>query len=131
MFVDEAITAVPQIRKKLIAAQIHDASQDLMTVKLNYPALYLDVQGTKVYTLDANYTLGKRFTVKFVSSGGQTRVYYNGSANPVYTLSQSFSGAYFKAGAYLQSNCSIEGSSRCNSSNYGEVIVYNVTVTHQ
>lgn len=131
MIVDEAITAVPQVKKKLITAQIHDAKEDLLTVKLNYPELYLDAQGKKVYMLDANYTLGKRFTVKIVSSGGQTKVYYNGSANPVYIMKKSFSGAYFKAGTYLQSNCSIEGSALCNANNYGEVMIYNVTVSHQ
>jgi uncharacterized protein YycO len=43
-----------------------------------------------------------------------------------------FSGAYFKAGAYVQSNCQgkkkVAGES-CDA--YGEVVIYKVSVTHQ
>jgi hypothetical protein len=45
------------------------------------------------------------------------------------TISKNFSGAYFKAGAYTQANCS--NSSPCSNSNFGQVMIYDVTVTHQ
>lgn len=130
MFLDQAITAVPQTKKHVVAGQIHDSGDDVIVIRLEYPNLYVNVDGKNMYTLDSNYTLGKRFTVKFVATQGQTKVYYNGAAAPSYTLDKSYSGAYFKAGAYTQSNCSREASSACTDSNFGEVIVYQVVVTH-
>jgi len=131
MFLDEAITAVPQTKKHVVAGQIHDASDDVLVVRLEYPNLYVNVDGKNLFTLDSSYSLGERFTVKFEVENGQTKVYYNGGQSPVYVLDKSYSGAYFKTGAYAQSNCSREGSTLCNSDNFGEVIIYQATVTHQ
>ncbi len=136
MTLDQAITAVPQTKKHVVAGQIHDADDDVIVIRLELPNLYVNV-GTNppggdqhVYTLDSNYTLGKRFTVRFVASGGKTMIYYNGAATPAYTLTRAYSGAYFKTGAYTQSNCSTEASGLCSANNYGEVVVYNAVVTH-
>lgn len=131
MFLDEAITAVPKTKKHVVAGQIHDAEDDIIVIRLEYPNLYVNVDGDNVVTLDKNYTLGKRFTMKFVAHDGKTDVYYNDSSKPVYTLSKDYSGGYFKAGAYTQSNCSREAASLCQDDNYGEVILYKATVTHQ
>lgn len=133
MIVDEAITAVPTGKKHVVAAQIHDSNDDVMTVRLEYPKLFIDHNGTDGPILDANYTLGKRFTVKFVVSAGKTAVYYNNSSAPIETYARSYSGAYFKVGAYTQSNCTEESNrnATCSISNFGEVNVYSVSVTHQ
>jgi hypothetical protein len=90
----------------------------------------VNVNGKNLYVLDAHYTLGKRFAIKFVVENGKTAVYYNNSTSPVYILARNYSGAYFKAGVYTQSNCSKEQTSLCNENNYGEVIIYNAVVTH-
>ena len=132
MFLDQAITAVPKKKKHVVAGQIHDADNDIIVIRLEYPNLYVNVNGKNKRKLDSKYMLGKRFTVKFVVSNGKTEVYYNNSTAPVYTLNKKYSDAYFKIGAYTQSNCSKEDSpSLCNGDNYGEVVVYQVTVTHQ
>ncbi len=132
MVLDQAITAVPQTKKHVVAGQIHDANDDVIVIRLELPNLYVNVDGKNEYALDSDYTLGKRFTVKFAVNGGQTKVYYNDSADPVYTLDKSYSGAYFKTGAYTQSNCSRESSEAlCNDHNYGEVLLFNVRVTHE
>lgn len=132
MFLDQAITAVPKIKRDIVAGQIHDDNKDIILIRLDYPNLHIRVDGKNLHTLDSRYTLGKRFSIKFVVSDGQTKVYYNNSPNPVYALDKKYSNAYFKTGVYTQSNCSKEGSpSLCNDNNYGEVIVYQVTVTHQ
>ncbi|MFA6973730.1 MAG: polysaccharide lyase family 7 protein [Parcubacteria group bacterium] len=128
MYIDEAITAVPQTKKHVVAGQIHDASDDVIVIRLEYPKLFIDINGVTGPTLDANYTLGKRFQVIFMATNGQIKIYYNGGATPAYTLNKSGSGNYFKAGAYTQSNCSKEAV--CSSSNYGEVVVYNLAVQH-
>lgn len=131
MFLDQAITAVPKKKKHVVAGQVHDADNDVIVIRLEYPNLYVKVNNKNVRKLDSNYTLGKRFTVKFVVSDGQTKIYYNNSTNPIYTLKKKYSDAYFKTGAYTQSNCSREGFFLCNDDNYGEVVVYNVIVTHE
>ncbi len=132
MFLDEMVTAVPQTKRHIVVGQIHDANDDVIVIRLEYPKLFIDINGADGPVLDPAYTLGKRFTVKFVVSGGKTSIYYNGSTTPAYTLTKSYSGAYFKAGAYTQSNCSTEGStSLCTASNFGEMVIYQVLVSHQ
>lgn len=128
MIIDQAITAVPEEKKHVVAGQIHDADDDVIVVRLEYPKLFVDIGGKEGPTLDPNYALGERFTVKFVAEGGKIKIYYNGGTNPVYTMDKKTSGCYFKAGAYTQSNCSKE--SECSSGNYGEVVIYDLDVSH-
>lgn len=131
MFLDQAITSVPKKKKHVVAGQIHDANNDVIVIRLEYPNLYVNVNGKNKSKLDSAYVLGKRFTVKFMVSEGKTSVYYNNSATPAYTLNKKYSDAYFKTGAYTQSNCSKEGSLLCHDDNYGEVVVYDIRVLHQ
>ncbi len=131
MFLDEAITAVPQVKKHVVAGQIHDKSDDVLVIRLEFPNLYINVDGKNKHTLDSDYSLGKRFTVRFEVENGKTKIFYNGTSDPVYTLDKEYSGAYFKAGAYTQSNCKTEESGPCNDGNYGEVIIYQLSVSHQ
>ncbi|KKW05846.1 MAG: Polyguluronate lyase [Candidatus Moranbacteria bacterium GW2011_GWE1_49_15] len=128
MYIDQAITAVPKKKKHVVAGQIHDSKDDVIVIRLEYPKLFVDINGKNGPVLDPNYTLGKRFTVKFLAEGGQIKVFYNGGKNPVYSLNKKSSGNYFKAGAYTQSNCSKE--SVCDSGNYGEVNIYKLFVKH-
>ncbi|MDO8452289.1 MAG: polysaccharide lyase family 7 protein [bacterium] len=131
MFLDQAITAVPKIKQQVVAGQIHDDNKDIIVIRLDYPILHIRINGTNVRTLDSNYMLGKRFSVKFVVNENSTKVYYNDSIDSVYVLNSKYSGAYFKVGAYTQSNCSREGNPLlCKDDNYGEVVVYKVTTTH-
>lgn len=128
MYIDQAITSVPKTKKHLVAGQIHDASDDVIVIRLEYPKLFVDINGKTGPTLDAKYVLGKRFAVQFIASKGQIKVYYNGSKLPVYTLKKTRSGNYFKAGAYTQSNCKKE--KVCNNTNFGEVVIYKLSVRH-
>lgn len=129
MFIDQAITAVPKNKKHIVAGQIHDANDDVIVIRLEYPKLFVDINGETGPTLDPNYVLGKRFTVKFVAENGQIKIYYNGNQSAIYTMSKSISGCYFKAGAYTQSNCSKE--SDCSDNNFGEVIIYKLALNGQ
>lgn len=132
LFLDQVITAVPKVKQQVVAGQIHDDNKDIVVIRLDYPDLHIRVGGENVHTLDVDYSLGKRFTFKFVVENDQTKIYYNNSTDPVYLLNKKYSDAYFKVGVYTQSNCSKEKSpSLCNNNNYGEVIVYQATVTHQ
>lgn len=132
LFIEQAITAVPANKASVVAGQIHGDDDDLIVIRLDYPLLYVARGGSNLYTLDSNYTLGKRFTIKFIASDGKIKVYYNASADPVYTLEKKVQQAYFKAGVYAQSNCETEGALEfCSADNYGEVIIYQLRVTHQ
>jgi len=132
LILEEAITAVPKHKPDVVAGQIHGDDDDLIVVRLEYPKLFLARGKANLATLDENYTLGKRFTVKFVAANGQVKVYYNNGVSPVYTLDKKVNEAYFKAGVYTQSNCETESAADlCNPDNYGEVIIYNLAVSHQ
>ena len=127
MVIKEAITHLPNDKPEVVAGQIHGADDDLTVFRLEGTKLYVTNGDTTHYKLiDDNYQLGTQFEAKYVVSGGAVKAYYNG--NLVATITKSFDGAYFKAGAYTQANC--DKSSPCSSDNYGEVIIHSLTVTH-
>lgn len=127
MEIDQAITHLPVVKPHIVVGQIHDANDDVIVFRLEGSKLFMDHNGTDGTTLTTSYVLGTRFKVKFVVSGGKVMSYYNGTLVETYT--KSFSGAYFKAGAYVQSSCHTVSGESCSA--YGEVVIYNVTVTHQ
>ena len=129
MIVEQAITAVPVAKRHVVAGQIHAGDDDVITIRLEYPRLYVDHNGVAGPTLTGGYALGTRFAVKIEVSDGQIRVYYNGSATPADTLARSGGGNYFKAGVYTQSNCTRE--TVCTADNFGEVTIYRLEVSHR
>ena len=68
--------------------------------------------------------------MEFEVANNQVKCYYNGALK--YTYNKSFSGAYFKAGAYVQSSCQgdkkVTGES-CSA--YGEVVIHDLKVQAQ
>ena len=127
MVINESITHLPAGRPYVVAGQIHDSADDVQVFRLEGSSLWLTDGNTTHYKLiTSSYQLGTRFEAKFVVSGNQIKAYYNGALQS--TLSTSFSGAYFKAGAYTQANCGT--TSPCSSSNYGEVVINSLSVSH-
>ncbi|GAA2109906.1 chondroitinase-B domain-containing protein [Streptomyces synnematoformans] len=127
MVIDQAITALPEDKPEVVAGQIHDSDDDVSVFRLEGEKLYVtSPDDSNYYLVDENYELGTRFEAKFVVSDGEIEAYYNGELQT--TLSEDFSGAYFKAGAYTQANC--ERSSPCSDDNYGQVEIYGLNVTH-
>jgi hypothetical protein len=127
MIISESIKNEPADKPEVVAGQIHDASDDISVFRLEGSNLYITNGNTSHYKLvTSSYVLGTKFEAKFVVSGGQIKAYYNGVLQT--TISSSFSGGYFKAGAYTQANC--DNSSPCDSSNFGQVMIYSLTVTH-
>lgn len=124
MTVQEAITHLPVVKPQVVAGQIHDASDDVVMVRLEGRHLFVEHNGTNLGDLDANYQLGTIFTVKIEVSGGHVRVSYNGVQEVDYA--EAGSGWYFKAGCYTQSNVG-KGDA---ASAYGEVVIYGLSVTH-
>ncbi len=132
MFIDQAVTALPKGKRHIAVGQIHNGSNDIIMVRVEGSKLLVKPNGAAEVVLDSTYSLGQRFTVKLVVSGGTTKVYYNGSATPKVSYKRSTTGAYFKAGAYTQSNCETEDDEGedCGTDNYGEVIIYDLWVRH-
>ncbi|MBB5801871.1 hypothetical protein F4560_001639 [Saccharothrix ecbatanensis] len=127
MVVEQAITALPDDKPHVVAGQIHDGSDDVSVFRLEGDDLYITNGDTSHHKLvTGNYVLGTKFQAKFVVSGGQIKAYYNGVLQT--TISKSFTGGYFKAGAYTQANCG--NSTPCSADNYGQVEIYGLTVTH-
>ncbi|GAA0612831.1 polysaccharide lyase family 7 protein [Kribbella sandramycini] len=126
LVIDQAITRRPNDKPQVVAGQIHNGN-DMATFRLNGSSLYVTDENNSSYKLiTSNYQLGTRFQAKFVVGNGSIKAYYNNVLQA--TIPKSFTGGYFKAGVYTQANCT--NSSPCDTSNYGEVVVYNVSVSH-
>lgn len=124
MTMEAAITATPSSKPEVVAAQIHDSSDDVMMIRLYGRRLVVDADDSKVrLLLDEDYQLGQRFTVSITASNGNIRVVYNGSRTVDYR--RSGSGMYFKAGCYTLSNTSYDRADR-----FGEVVIYKLGVSH-
>jgi len=124
MTMDAAITAAPPNKPHVVAAQIHDESDDVVMIRLYGRQLVVDANDSKVrLLLDDDYDLGQRFTVSITASNGRIRVVYNGSRTVDYQ--RSGSGMYFKAGCYTLSNTSYDSADR-----FGEVVIYKLSVSH-
>ncbi|MDQ2706682.1 MAG: polysaccharide lyase family 7 protein [Actinomycetota bacterium] len=126
MEVTEAFTALPSGKPELVGAQIHGSSDDITVFRLEGSNLYVTDGNNPHYKLvTSQYRLGTPFTATFLVSQGVVHAFYNGQLQA--TIHKSFSGAYFKAGAYTQANCS---NSPCNQDNYGETMIYDLRVSH-
>ena len=119
-----AITQTPAVKKHVICTQIHDAKDDIMTVRLEGSKLLLERDKAGDIKLDRNYKLGTRFKLKLQASGGRVKVWYNDSLGMDWEISRT--GCYFRAGCYTQSNT--KKGDRPDS--YGEVVIHKLQVTH-
>lgn len=130
LFIDQKVTHLPDVKNHVVIGQIHDAEDDVIVFRLEGKKLFVDLNGARGPVLESNYKLGTRFNVKLEVSDNETKCFYNGELK--YTYHKEFDGAFFKAGAYVQSSCQgrkkVEGES-CDA--YGEVEIYSVWVKHQ
>jgi hypothetical protein len=124
--IDEAITHLPNTKPQVVAGQIHNGN-DQSTFRLEGTSLYVTNENDSHYKLITDkYRLGTRFQATFVVGNGEIKAYYNNVLQA--TIPKTFVNGYFKAGVYTQANCT--NSSPCSASNYGETVIYKVTVTH-
>lgn len=124
MIIRQAITHVPDVKRHVVAAQIHDGSDDVIMIRLEGTRLFVEGSSKDLGELDANYALGTPYTVQIVAQDGQIYVHYNGVLKVTYA--RAGAGFYFKAGCYTQSNPP-RGDAP---SAYGEVIIYSLQVHH-
>lgn len=156
IYVKQAITHLPINKPHLVATQIHgnkdDGIDDSMVLRLENSHLFLSFNGGKLredLTIKTNYVLGTKHEVIFVVEDGKHYCYYsedgnllnaykNGTADSYlikdggnnYVLDLNYDETYFKVGNYTQSNAEKEGSDTDKANNYGEVLVYDFSVTH-
>jgi hypothetical protein len=123
--VRQAVTRLPAVKPDVVTAQIHDAEDDVLEVRLEGERLiaqYEDGDGERV--IDPAYRLGTPYDLRIVAAGSRVQVFYNGELKA--DIAESGSGWYFKAGSYVQSNLD-RGD---NADAVGEVVVYSLQAAH-
>lgn len=118
-----AINAVPPVKQHVVCAQIHDANDDLLMVRLEGQKLFVERNSSGDVMLDSNYKLGTKFDLKVEAGHGNVKVWYDGTLKMDWDVSRK--GCYFKAGCYTQSNPS-QGD---EADSYGEVIFFGLHIT--
>ncbi|WP_053171341.1 polysaccharide lyase family 7 protein [Streptomyces sp. SBT349] len=127
MTVREAFTHLPEVKPEVVGAQIHGGDDDVTALRLRGSELWITKEDTvEHHLITDDYELGDVFELRYVVSGGEIEIYYNGDLET--TIEHSDSTNYFKAGAYTQANC--ERSSPCSEDNYGEVEIQDLTISH-
>ena len=124
MTVTQAITAVPPVKKHVVSAQIHNAGDDVIMIRLEDKKLFVERNRFGDVMLDPEYELGAKFVIKIEACDDHIRVWYNGSLKMDWEVARK--GCYFKAGCYTQSNTS-KGD---KPESYGEVVIYDLKLTH-
>lgn len=125
MTMTAAITATPEVKKHVVCAQIHDAQDDVLMIRLEGTKLFVERNGLEEVMLERKYQLGTFFDLKIESQSGTLRVWYNGAEKLTWPVSKA--GCYFKAGCYTQSNV-LKGD---QADAYGEVAIVQLKLTHQ
>lgn len=134
MEIDQAITFLPSHKKHVVAGQIHSTGDydDVITCRLEDKKLFLSHNGAKGTMLTDNYVLGTRFKIKFVVENDEIRSYYNNSSKPIEVYPINFPDAYFKAGCYTQSaSWGKNNNHNADASDYGQVVIYGLSVSHE
>jgi len=124
MIIKQAITHLPVVKPELVAGQIHDDSDDIVMIRLEKNRLFVEADGNNIGDLELDYRLGTVFTVKIVAENGTIKVFYDDTLKVTYD--KQGSDYYFKAGCYTQSNVDKGDESAA----YGEVILYDLSVSH-
>jgi poly(beta-D-mannuronate) lyase len=123
--VRQAVIALPPVKPEVVTAQIHDADDDVIEIRLEdnrLVAQYADGDGE--FVIDPAYVLGTPYDLRVVAAAGRIDVFYNGAHAGGATLAGD--GWYFKTGSYLQSNVSKGDAADA----IGQVALYALRVTH-
>jgi hypothetical protein len=117
-----AITRVPPVKPHVVCAQIHDAADDLMMIRLEGTRLFIERNSIGDVMLDRDYELGTPVELKIQAGKGHVKVWHAGKLAMDWKVAKK--GCYFKAGCYTQSNPS-KGDA---ADSYGEVVIYRLQV---
>jgi len=117
-----AVTNLPAAKKHVVCAQIHDADDDVLMVRLEDKKLFIERPGHSDVRLDSNYALGSPFDLKIQVGAGRICVWHNNEEKLDWQSSRS--GCYFKAGCYTQSNLQAGDTADA----YGEVLIHSLVL---
>jgi hypothetical protein len=118
-----AITATPRNKKHVVCAQIHDAKDDVLMLRLEDRKLLIERNEDGDVVLARDYTLGTPFDLRMAAGHGRIVVSVDGREGLDWKCSRQ--GCYFKAGCYTQSN----EKSGDNGESYGEVVIDSLTLS--
>jgi hypothetical protein len=123
-----AFLALPSGKPHVVGLQVRGPKDDVSGFRLEGTKLWI-TNGDQIHykLVTDRYRLGTVFQAGFEVSNGVIRAYVDGVQQTA--LKKSFTGGYFKAGAYTQANCS--NSQPCDSGNYGATAIYRLDVSHQ
>ena len=124
----QAVTVLPPVKPEVVTAQIHDAEDDVIEIRLEDNRLiaqYGDGDGDKdEFVLDPAYVLGTPYDLRIAAAAGRVDVFYNGAHSGGAALAGD--DWYFKTGSYLQSNVSRGDAADA----VGQVVLYALSVNH-
>jgi hypothetical protein len=116
---------VPRAKPEVVAAQIHDGSDDVVQIRLEGQELMVQYgDGNSEMVLDPHYRLGTPYQLRIDAADSKVEVHYNDQKTAELPLTGS--GWYWKVGAYVQSNTS--KGDRADA--VGAVTVYALQVNH-
>jgi hypothetical protein len=122
-----AFTKLPNTKPQVVGMQIHNGIDDISTFRLSGTKLYItNGDNSSFFLANANYKLGTKFTAGYTVAGGQVKAYYNGVN--VVSFPATFTGGFFKTGAYTQANCT--NSTPCDATNSGATQIFSISVVH-
>jgi hypothetical protein len=123
--VRQAITETPPVKPHVVAAQIHDGSDDVLQIRLEGTTLAVQYNdGKSQIVIDPDYQLGTPYDLRIAAEDSRVVVFYNGEQAAELPLHGS--SWYFKVGAYTQSNPEKGDESGAA----GEVVVYDLALNH-
>jgi hypothetical protein len=101
--VRQAVTGLPDMKPHVVTAQIHDAEDDVVEVRLEGVRLIAEYDdGDGEVVIDPAYELGTPYDLRITAAEGHVEIFYNGRLAA--DVPESGSGWYFKSGSYVQSN---------------------------
>lgn len=141
MKITQAIVALPSVKPHVVAGQIHNGADDVLTVRAERASgitrLLLEEDNGDTRTLDSNYVLGAQFIVKFKASTDGIKVnYWKSPTNSTPTMSTIVNDTgdnwFFKAGCYTQAYAGqMYKDKAVPEGTYGKVKIYGLSVVHR
>ena len=123
--VRQAVTKLPEVKRDVVTAQIHDAEDDVVEVRLEGNHLMAEWDdGAGETTIDPAYELGTPYDLKILAVDSRVLIYYDGAL--MADIPKSGAGWYFKSGSYVQSNPD-KGE---DADAAADVVIYSLPVEH-
>ena len=117
MLLQLAVTATPSAKPHVVCAQIHNAEQDVLMVRLEGKKLFIERKPLDDIFLTRRYELGTFIKIKIQAGNRRIKLWIDNQLAMDWPVVAE--GCYFKAGCYTQSNPS-RGDRK---GAYGEVVI--------